>query len=163
MNAAVKTQHIMQTVDWSRFDLEGWLYQFHAWSGGRTATARSMIKVPNFKKMTQVQREEVLSEYMLLQKESNAKHINTICKIDDNEARAVQRLIFDMQGRSEILDDWLNAVIYRYFLNLKWPEMVNKNRTQHDARMDVKCGLAALHSQYGFIKYDPKIRKGEVA
>lgn len=163
MNAAVKTQHIMQTIDWSRFDLEGWLYQFYAWSDGRTATARSMIKVPNFKKMTQAQREEALSEYMLLQEEIKPKHVNTICMIDDNEARAVQRLVIDMQGRSEILDDWLNAIIYRYFLNMKWPEMVSSNRTQHDARMDTKCGLAALHSQYGFIQYDPKNRKDDTA
>lgn len=56
-----------------------------------------------------------------------------------------------MQGRSEVLDDGLNAIIYRYFLNMKWPEMVNSNRTRHDARMDVKCGLAALRSQDGFI------------
>lgn len=31
MNAAVVNQHILQSVDWTRFDLEGWLYQFGAW------------------------------------------------------------------------------------------------------------------------------------
>lgn len=163
MNAVVQKQHILQAVNWSRFDLEEWLYQFYAWSDGRTATARSMVKVPVDKKMTQQQREELLSEFLLLDEAKRPKHVNIACKIDDNEARAVQRLILDMQGKSEILDDWLNAIIYRYFLNMKWPEMVTKNRTQHDARMDVKCGLAALHSQYGFIKYDPKNRKEDTA
>ena len=163
MNAAVKTKHIMQAVDWSRFDLEGWLYQFYAWSDGYTASACSMVKVPVAKKMTQKEREVLLAEYLLLEEEKKPKHVNIVCKIDDNEARAVQRLILDMQGRSEVLDDWLNAIIYRYFLNMKWPEMVNSNRTQHDARMDVKCGLAALHSQYGFIQYDPKNRKEDIA
>lgn len=157
MDAAVKTQHIMQTIDWSRFDLEGWLYQFYAWSDGRTATARSMIKVPNFKKMTQAQREEALSEYMLLQEESKSKHVNTICMIDDNEARAVQRLVIDMQGQSEIMDEWMNAIVYRYFLTLSWPEMVTSKRSQMDARFDVKCGLAALHCRYPFIDHTRKI------
>lgn len=30
MNSAIN-KNIMQAVDWSRFDLEGWLYQFGAW------------------------------------------------------------------------------------------------------------------------------------
>lgn len=75
------------------------------------------------------------------------------CEIDDNEARAVQRLILDLQGHSEILDDWMDAVISRYFYSCSWSEMVTPERTQNDARSDVKCGLAALHSRYGYIKF----------
>ena len=30
-------------------------------------------------------------------------------------------------------------------------------RTEHDAKQDVKCGLAALHVRYGFIRYEKKL------
>ncbi|MDN8174563.1 hypothetical protein QZK03_17585, partial [Acinetobacter baumannii] len=85
------------------------------------------------------------------------------CEITDNEARAVQRLILDMQGQSEVLDEWLDAVIKRYFYNNSWSEMVVTQMnpvgdmvvvySQNDARADVKCGLAAIHCRYSFIKY----------
>ena len=81
----------------------------------------------------------------------------------DNEARAVQRLILDMQGKSHILDEWMDALIKRYFYNNSWSEMVVTQMnpvgdqiviySQNDARADVKCGLAALHSRYSFIPY----------
>ena len=32
------------------------------------------------------------------------------CEIDDNEARAVQRLVLDLQGQSEVLGDWMDAI-----------------------------------------------------
>jgi hypothetical protein len=76
-----------------------------------------------------------------------------VCEITDNEARAVQRLILDMQGESFILDEWLDAVIDRYFYGNSWAEMVNENRTGVDAKFDVKCGLAAMHVRYPFIKF----------
>ena len=57
-----------------------------------------------------------------------------------------------MQGQSEILDDWIDAIICRYFYGNSWSEMIREDRSQNDARSDVKCGLAALHSRYGFIK-----------
>ncbi|MDS7935651.1 hypothetical protein RMB03_17480 [Acinetobacter sp. V91_7] len=158
MNMAVQ-QHILQAVDWSKFDLEGWLRQFYAWSDGRTQTILSMIKVPVDKKMTQEQREALIAEYMLLQDYKKPKPLKVKCLIDDNEARAVQRLILDMQGRSEVMDEWMNAIITRYFLNKSWLEMVNQKRTQHDAREDVSCGLAALHCKYPFIRFDLKNRE----
>ena len=49
-----------------------------------------------------------------------------VCQIDDNEARAVQRLILDMQGQSVVLDDWLDAIICRYFYNNSWSQPVPK-------------------------------------
>lgn len=73
--------------------------------------------------------------------------------IDDNEARAVQRLVLDLRGQSDVLDEWLDAVISRYFFNNSWAEMVNDDRSQMEARFDVRCGLAVLHVRYGFIGY----------
>lgn len=75
------------------------------------------------------------------------------CEINDNEARAVQRLILDLQGHSEILDDWMDALISRYFYSCSWSEMVTPVRIQNDARSDVKCGVAALHSRNNQIVY----------
>ncbi|TCB32267.1 hypothetical protein E0H86_05960 [Acinetobacter sp. ANC 4635] len=75
-----------------------------------------------------------------------------VCQIDDNEARAVQRLVLDLMGRSEIMDDWMDAIVDRYFRGLSWSEMVTPERTQADARQDVKCGLAVLHCRYGFVE-----------
>ena len=47
----------------------------------------------------------------------------------------------------------MDAIIGRYFYSCSWSELVTDERSQLDVRMDVKCGLAALHSRYGFIEY----------
>jgi len=88
-----------------------------------------------------------------------AKRSRIACQINDNEARAVQRLILDIQGQSEILDDWMDAIICRYFYGNSWAEMVTDQRSQMDARMDVKCGLAALHCRYGFLSLEKNFKK----
>ena len=89
------------------------------------------------------------------------------CEITDNEARAVQHLILDLKGQSEILDDWMDAIIDRYFYGKSWPQMVRyesrenkdgiiekvKIYSEWDARFDVKCGLAAMHVRYPFIDF----------
>jgi hypothetical protein len=167
MGAAVN-QHILQTVDWTRFDLEGWLYQFGAWQNTLKGTCgkplnpiaaamdQAVVKRKKLKLGIRKQR-QIIADVMLgnvdfmPKKKQTPK--DTVCQIDDNEARAVQRLILDMQGKSEILDDWLYAVIDRYFYFNSWSEMVTEERSQMDARMDVKCGLAALHVRYGFIGF----------
>lgn len=174
MNAAVN--HIMQIVDWKRFTLEEWLYQFGAWmssvSGtcGRSvnpiAVAMDQAVVKSKGKKIAIYTDEIIAGYFCgdiepLSKLNSSKHT---CQITDNEARAVQRLILDMQGQSEVLDGWLDAVIDRYFYNNSWSEMVKKEinpegdevivRTGMDAKFDVKCGLAALHCRYNFIDWE---------
>ncbi|MFA2866713.1 hypothetical protein [Acinetobacter pittii] len=173
MNAAVN--HIMQTTDWTKYSLEEWLYQFGAWmysnSGtcgksinpiavamDQAVTRRKKFKL-GVKKTRQVIADSMLSE--IEPPKLNRK--GCVCEITDNEARAVQRLILDMQGQSEVLDGWLDAVIKRYFYNNSWSEMVVTQMnpvgdmvvvySQNDARADVKCGLAAIHCRYSFIKY----------
>ena len=113
MTAAVT---IMQAVDWTRFDLEGWLYQFGAWmntvSGtcGKTinpiAVAMDQVVVKQkIKKLTEQQKNEIIAAHFLSEAKPNLSFTKTVCQIDDNEARAVQRLILDMQGKSEVLDE----------------------------------------------------------
>ena len=159
MNAAVT---IMQSVDWTRFDLEGWLYQFGAWMNSVSGTCgktvnpiavamdQAVVK-QKIKKLTEEQKKEIIAAHFLSEAKPQLCRTKITCQIDDNEARAVQRLILDMQGQSEVLDEWLEAIIERYFYGNSWSEMANEERTQMDARMDVKCGLAALHCKYTFI------------
>lgn len=171
MNAAVN--HIMQSVDWTRFSLEEWLYQFGAWMHSNSGTCgksinpiavamdQAVVRRKKFKLGVRKQR-QVIADYMISEQTTLKGRGKVTCDITDNEARAVQRLILDMQGKSHVLDEWLDAVIDRYFYGNSWPNMVIKVgpvdnptilRSEMDARSDVKCGLAALHSRYSFIKY----------
>ncbi|MBK0062168.1 MULTISPECIES: hypothetical protein [unclassified Acinetobacter] len=170
MNAAVT---IMQATDWSKYSLEEWLYQFGAWMYSNTgicgksinpiavAMDQAVTKRKKFKLGVKKKR-QMIAYYISSEEQPTVRRKGCACEITDNEARAVQRLILDMQGQSEILDEWLDAVIDRYFYGNSWPNMVIKVgrvdnptilRSEMDARSDVKCGLAALHSRYGFIKY----------
>jgi len=165
MSTAVAKQHILQSVDWSRFDLEGWLQQFGAWlytstsSSGRTVNPIAVamdnaLKVKKTKKLNANQQLQIIADYLSGDYvPPKPRKTKMTCEIDDNEARAVQRLVLDLQGQSEVLDDWMDAIIGRYFYSCSWSEMVTDERSQLDARMDVKCGLAALHSRYGFVAY----------
>lgn len=173
MNAMVKVQNIMQAVDWGKYSLEEWLYQFGAWMNSVAGTCgksinpiavamdEAIVKQRKFKLGVRKTR-QVIADSMLVEDKPRLTRTNIVCQIDDNEARAVQRLILDMQGQSEIMDEWMDAIIDRYFYGNSWPNMVIKVgrvdmptiiRSEMDARSDVKCGLAALHTRYSFIRY----------
>ena len=174
MNAMVKVQNIMQAVDWSKHSLEEWLYQFGAWMNSvsgvcgssvnpiAVAMDQAVVKQRKFKLGVRKTR-QIIADSMLSEEKPKLTRSNITCLIDDNEARAVQRLILDMQGQSEIMDEWMDAIICRYFYGNSWAQMVKwvmnpvgdmvKTYSENDARADVKCGLAALHCRYGFIEY----------
>lgn len=166
MNMAVVEKHILQIVDWSKYSLEEWLYQFGAWQYSNTGTCgrsvnpiavamdQAVLRRKKFKLGVKKQR-QIVADYLMSDSDSPKPKRNKFeCNISDDEARAVQRLILDMQGKSEILDGWLDAVIDRYFYGNSWSEMVLEGRTGVDAKFDVKCGLAALHVRYPFIRYE---------
>ncbi|MHA3078800.1 hypothetical protein [Acinetobacter sp. ANC 5502] len=163
MNTAI---NIMQAVDWTRFDLEGWLYQFGAWLDQESFTGKpkgsysnpiawAMVQAEKKRRLKQLGKKKqrgIIASYFTSDVEPFRKAKSKVtCQIDDNEARAVQRLVLDLMGRSEIMDDWMDAIVDRYFRGLSWSEMVTPERTQADARQDVKCGLAVLHCRYGFV------------
>ena len=174
MNAMVKVQNIMQVVDWSKHSLEEWLYQFGAWMNSvsgvcgnsvnpiAVAMDQAVVK-QKIAKLTEQQKKEIIAAHFLDSEKPKLTRSNITCLIDDNEARAVQRLILDMQGQSEIMDEWMDAIICRYFYGNSWSQMVKwemnpvgdmvKMYSENDARADVKCGLAALHCRYKFIEY----------
>lgn len=174
MNAMVKVQNIMQAVDWGKYSLEEWLYQFGAWMNSVAGTCgksinpiavamdEAIVKQRKFKLGVRKTR-QIIADSMLVEDKPRLARTNIVCQIDDNEARAVQRLILDMQGQSEIMDEWMDAIICRYFYGNSWSQMVKwemnpvgdkvKIYSENDARADVKCGLAALHCRYKFIEY----------
>ena len=174
MNAMVKVQNIMQAVDWSKYSLEEWLYQFGAWMNSvsgvcgssvnpiAVAMDQAVVKQRKFKLGVRKTR-QIIADSMLSEEKPKLTRSSITCLIDDNEARAVQRLILDMQGQSEIMDEWMDAIICRYFYGNSWAQMVKwemnpvgdmvKIYSENDARADVKCGLAALHCCYKFIEY----------
>jgi hypothetical protein len=164
MTAAVT---IMQAVDWSKYSLEEWLYQFGAWMNSvsgicgksinpiAVAMDEAVVK-QKIAKLNEDQKKQIIAAHFLEEEKPKLTRTNTTCQIDDNEARAVQRLILDMRGQSEVMDEWMDAIICRYFYGNSWSQMCNENRTGVDAKFDVKCGLAALHCRYGFIKYGYK-------
>lgn len=168
MNAAVQQQHILQVTDWTRFTLEEWLYQFGAWqcsvkgTCGRSvnpiaiAMDQAVVKRKKFKLGVKKKR-QIIADYFTVDvadfKKLGCKDKNLVCQIDDNEARAVQKIVLDMYGKSEILDDWMDAIIDRYFYLNSWSEMVREDYKKNAAESDVKCGIAALHCRYGFIPH----------
>lgn len=176
MNAAVN--HIMQTTDWTKYSLEEWLYQFGAWMYSNSGTcgesinpiAVAMDQAAKKRKQEVKGKEQIIADWLCSDDDTPMPKLRgkgITCEITDNEARAVQRLILDMQGQSEVLDEWLDAVIDRYLYGNSWSDMVIKVgrvdnptilRTQHDAREDVRCGLAAMHCRYPFIRFDLKNR-----
>jgi len=163
MNAAVN--HIMQSVDWTRFSLEEWLYQFGAWMHSNSGTCGKSINpiavamdAAVKKRKQQIKgKEQIIADWMASESLSTGKRKGVTCEITDNEARAVQRLIIDMQGTSEVLDEWLDAVIDRYFYGNPISALVNELRTLMDAKFDLKMGLAAIHARYPFIDFKSKV------
>lgn len=162
MNAAVN--HIMQNVDWTRFSLEEWLYQFGAWMRSNTGTcgksinpiAVAMDQAVKKRKQEVKGKEQIIADWMASDEVTTVKRKGITCEITDNEARAVQRLILDMQGKSHVLDGWLDAVIDRYFYGSPISALVNESRTLMDVKFDIKCGLAAIHAKYPFIDFKSK-------
>lgn len=162
MNAAVN--HIMQNVDWTRFSLEEWLYQFGAWMHSNSGTcgksinpiAVAMDQAVKKRKQEVKGKEQIIADWMASDEVKTVKRKGITCEITDNEARAVQRLILDMQGKSHVLDGWLDAVIDRYFYGSPISALVNESRTLMDVKFDIKCGLAAIHAKYPFIDFKSK-------
>jgi hypothetical protein len=153
---------IMQAVDWSKYDLPEWLRQFGYWQGamirfGGSSENPLLGAIKRAKlRLKKGDREKIIAQYLCDENfyEKNSKKPN-VCMITDDEARAVQRLVIDVLDGcdSEAMLEWMDAIVDRYFNQKSWAELANQNRTAMDAKYDVRCGLAALHNRYQFIKY----------
>lgn len=162
---AMMNQHIMQAVDWSKYDLQEWLMQFGYWLGrssvyqtsGENPIATAMKKARL--KLKPAKRAEIIAQYMCDDTfHEKPKRKITTCLITDDEARAVQKLVLDIINgtNSDILLGWMNIIISKYFSGYSLNDLVRPTYSKLDVRMDIKCGLAALHSRYPFISYDPR-------
>lgn len=158
MNTAV---HIMQTVDWSKYDLPDWLRQCGAWQRSCRSGQYSDSPIAIAMKKAQVRvkkkdRAKLIAYYLCdAQGVQQAIRHKVSCQITDDEARAVQRLVLDIINGtdSETTLEWMEVIISRYFHDRSWAELKTENRTVMDAKYDVRCGLAALHVRYSFIRY----------
>lgn len=148
MNAMVT---IMQATAWKKYSIEDWLRQFGAWMNGDSETVRLIIKSMPTKKITQKQREELIALYLKDNSVKERAHRRgTVCEITDNEARAVQRMILDIQAmNNEILMDWLNVLWEHYVMNKSLREVaLTLDSSLLQVRQDIKCGLAFIAGRY---------------
>lgn len=156
MNAAVT---IMQTTDWSKFSFEGWCRQLGAWINGDNETMVMVVKTMPTKRITQKQRERLLAMYMAdeqLKDRLCVQRKGTCCELNDNEARAIQRLIMDIQlVEDDILQDWVSSIWSHYVMGNSLRDIAKSNDTSvNQIRQDLKCGLAYIKSRHSHFDFE---------
>ncbi|WP_288397159.1 hypothetical protein [uncultured Acinetobacter sp.] len=150
MNAAVT---IMQTTDWSKFSFEGWCRQLGAWINGDNETMVMVVKTMPTKRITQKQRERLLAMYMAdeqLKDRLCVQRKGTCCELNDNEARAIQKLLIDLQSiDDEVVQDWIGSIWWHYVMGESIRDIAKSNDTYgSQIQQDIKCGLAFIKSRY---------------
>ena len=171
MNAAVT---IMQTTDWSKFSFEEWCRQLGAWINGDNETMVMVVKTMPTKRITQKQRERLLAMYMAdeqLKDRLCIQRKGTCCELNDNEARAIQKLLVDLQSiDDEVVQDWIGSIWWHYVMGESIRDIAKSNDTYgSQIQQDIKCGLAFIKSRYPhfvidkFTKVDESNVKNESA
>ncbi|MEN8398717.1 hypothetical protein [Acinetobacter towneri] len=163
MNAALT---IMQATNWAKFSFEDWLRQFGAWMNGDSETMVMVVKTMPTKRITQEQREKLLAMYMQDEKLKDrlcVQRRGTCCQIDNNEARAIHKLILDIQAiNDEIVQEWVSALWSHYVMGNSLRDIAESNDTSVlQIRQDIKCGLAFIKSRYPRFKIDIFEKKAE--
>lgn len=163
MNAALT---IMQATNWAKFSFEDWLRQFGAWMNGDNETMVMVVKTMPTKRITQEQREKLLAMYMndaKLKYRLCVQRRGTCCQIDNNEARAIHKLILDIQAiNDEIVQEWVSALWSHYVMGNSLRDIAESNDTSVlQIRQDIKCGLAFIKSRYPRFKIDIFEKKAE--
>lgn len=163
MNAALT---IMQATNWAKFSFEDWLRQFGAWMNGDSETMVMVVKTMPTKRITEEQREKLLAMYMNDEKLKDrlcVQRRGTCCQIDNNEARAIHKLILDIQAiNDEIVQEWVSALWSHYVMGNSLRDIAESNDTSVlQIRQDIKCGLAFIKSRYPRFKVDIFEKKAE--
>lgn len=154
MNAAVT---IMQSINWKERSFEDWLRQFGVWCDYYPENKRMIVKSTPDRKLTQEQREWLIAEYMIDGERISRVHRKTkSCLIDDNEARAVQKLWLDMrETESEVLQGWLQLVWSHYVEGKSLRQISEEsNYPLISVRQDIKCGLSHLSGRNPHLRFD---------
>ncbi|MFK7247017.1 hypothetical protein ABBZ63_06920 [Acinetobacter baumannii] len=162
MNMPVQ-QHILQAVDWSRFSFEEWCRQLGAWLNGDTETMVKIVKTMPTKRITQKQREKLIAMYMSdenLKDRLCIRRKGTCCELNDNEARAIHRLILDLQSiDDEVLQEWIGAIWWHYVMGESIRDIAKSNDTYgSQIQQDIKCGLAFIKSRYPHFRIEKFIK-----
>lgn len=73
----------------------------------------------------------------------------TCCQLNDNEARAIHKIIIDMKLiEDEILQEWISAIWSHHVMGNSLREIAQSNDTSvNQIRQDLKCGLAYIKSR----------------
>ena len=163
MNAALT---IMQATNWAKFSFEDWLRQFGAWMNGDGEIMVMVVKTMPTKRITQEQRDKLLAMYMNDEKLKDrlcVQRRGTCCQIDNNEARAIHKLILDIQAiNDEIVQEWVSALWSHYVMGNSLRDIAESNDTSVlQIRQDIKCGLAFIKSRYPRFKIDIFEKKAE--
>ncbi|MDH0827968.1 MAG: hypothetical protein RSA22_08735 [Acinetobacter sp.] len=150
MTAAVT---IMQATDWSKYSFEEWCRQLGAWINGDNETMVMVVKTMPTKRITQQQRERLLAMYMsdeTLRDRLCVRRKGTCCQLDCNEARAIQKLLIDLQSiNDEVVQEWIGAIWWHYVMGESIRDIAVSNDTYgSQIQQDIKCGLAFIKSRY---------------
>lgn len=153
MKLNMPVQHILQAVDWSKYSFEEWCRQLGAWLNGDTETMVKIVKIMPTKRITQKQREKLMAMYMsdeTLKDRLSTRRKGTCCQLNDNEARAIHRLILDLQSiDDEVLQEWIGAIWWHYVMGESIRDIAKSNETYgSQIQQDIKCGLAFIKSRY---------------
>lgn len=165
MNAQLKK---IDKVDWSKFTLTEWLYQFGYWQadvqGAIGFKCTQLSPLYNAIKEAKVKFNQEASDSIIASYFCNEDFYlpfagkDKTCLITDDEAMEVQQLVVGIINyaaltKSPAVLSWMKAIIKRYFRQLSWSKMKDEDNTEMDAKYDVRCGLAILHLHYPYIKY----------
>lgn len=150
---------IMQTTDWSKYTFEEWCRQLGAWINGDSEKMVRIVKTMPTKRITQSQREKLLSMYMNdegLRDRLCISKTGTCCQLNENEARAIQRLFIDLlQIEDEILHGWISAIWSHHVLGNSLREIAKECATSvNQVRQDLKCGYAYIKSRNAHFSFE---------
>ncbi|XZV00542.1 hypothetical protein ACT4YK_12595 [Acinetobacter baumannii] len=156
-------QHILQSVDWSKYSFEEWCRQLGAWLNGDTETMVKIVNTMPTKRITQKQREKLMAMYMSdenLKDRLCIRRKGTCCELNDNEARAIHRLILDLQSiDDEVLQEWIGAIWWHYVMGESIRDIAKSNDTYgSQIQQDIKCGLAFIKSRYPHFRIEKFIK-----
>ncbi|MFW1705922.1 hypothetical protein [Acinetobacter baumannii] len=162
MNMPVQ-QHILQAVDWSKYSFEEWCRQLGAWLNGDTETMVKIVKTMPTKRITQKQREKLMAMYMsdeTLKDRLCIRRKGTCCQLNDNEARAIHKILLDLQSiDDEVLQEWIGSIWWHYVMGESIRDIAKSNNTYgSQIQQDIKCGLAFIKSRYPHFQFDKFIK-----
>lgn len=155
--------HILQAVDWRKYSFEDWCRQLGAWINGDNETMVRVVKTVPTKRITQKQREKLMAMYMnddALKDRLCVKRRGTCCELDSNEARAIQKILIDLQSiDDEIVQEWIGAIWWHYVMGDSIRDIAESNDTYvAQIQQDIKCGLAFIKCRYPHFKIDKFIK-----